>query len=126
MADKSKADSVSQDIRSAAESTLSQAKDAVDGVLKEASRSYDRVDSSVQAAQAGARGINQMIMANAEANLNAAFEFAQELVRANDPREIATLHQDFVKRQTEQLNAQMRDLSATALESVTAAQPKTE
>ena len=39
MADKSKADSVSQDIRSAAESTLSQAKDAVDRVLKEASRS---------------------------------------------------------------------------------------
>jgi Phasin protein len=47
----------------------------------------------------------------AEANVQAAFEFAERLVRAQDLREIASVQQEFLRRQSEQMREQMRALS---------------
>ena len=117
MADKSNPQREPQDIRSVAETTLTKAKEAVDKVMKEASRAYEKFDVSAQAAQAGARDMNQKAIGFAEANVNAAFDFAQKLVRAKDPQEIVALHQTFLKQQGEQFSAQIRELSDTVVES---------
>ena len=120
---------VAQNMRQAAESTLSQAKQAMDRYMREATRMYGAMESSVEAAQSGARDINRKAIDFAETNVKATLDFAQQLVRAKDPREIVQLQQDFLKQQVEQMNGQMRELgqqaTQTAQAASAAARPKT-
>ena len=118
-----------QGVRQAAETTLSQAKQAVDQYIREATRLYGTMEASAEAAQSGAREINRKAIGFAETNVNAAFEFAQQLVRAKDPKEIVQLQQEFLKRQVEQMSGQMKELgqqaTQTAQTATAAARPKT-
>ena len=120
---------VAQNMRQAAESTLSQAKQAMDRYMREATRMYGAMESSVETTQAGARDINRKAIDFAEANVKATLDFAQQLVRAKDPKEIVQLQQDFLKQQVEQMNSQMRELgqqaTQTAQAASAAARPKT-
>jgi phasin len=100
-----------QGVRQAAESTLAQAKQAVDQYIQEASRLYGAMESSMEAAQSGTREINRKAIGFAEKNVNAAFDFAQQLVCAKDPKEIVQLQQEFLKRQVEQMSGQMKELN---------------
>ena len=123
MGDNSKFQGVSDEMRKMAEINIAKAKEAVDEFMKEASGAYEKVDASVQAARSGARDMNQMASEYAEANVNAAFDFAQKLVRARDPQEIVALQQRFLKAQVEQLNKQVRELGGAAIEAAKAARP---
>ena len=118
-----------QNVRQAAETTLSQAKQAVDQYLREATRLYGAAEASAEAAQSGAREINRKAIGFAEKNVNAAFDFAQRLVRAKDPKEIVQLQQEFLKQQVEQMSGQMKELgeqaTQTAQTTTAAARPKT-
>src|SRR3954469_5527871 len=118
-----------QGVRQAAESTLSQAKQAMDRYMREATRMYGAMESSVETTQAGARDINRKAFDFAETNVKATLDFAQQLVRAKDPKEIVQLQQDFLKRQVEQMDGQIRELgqqaSQTAQAASAAARPKT-
>ena len=120
---------VAQNMRQAAESTLCQAKQAMDRYMREATRMYGAMESSVETTQAGARDINRKAIDFAETNVKATLDFAQQLVRAKDPKEIVQLQQDFLKRQVEQMNGQMRELgqqaTQTAQAASAAARPKT-
>ena len=58
---------VPENLRQAAETTLAQAKQAVDQYLQQATNLQEKVESSVQAAQAGARDMNRNVLAAAEA-----------------------------------------------------------
>jgi phasin len=120
---------VAQNMRQAAESTLSQAKQAMDRYIREATRMYGTMESSVETTQTGARDINRKAFDFAETNVKATLDFAQQLVRAKDPKEIVQLQQDFLKRQVEQMNSQMRELgqqaTQTAQAASAAARPKT-
>jgi phasin len=116
-----------QNVRQAAETTLSQAKQAVDQYMREATRLYGAAEASAEAAQSGAREINRKAIGFAETNVNAAFDFAQRLVRAKDPKEIVQLQQEFLKQQVEQMSGQMKELgehaSQTAQSAGAAARP---
>src|SRR4051812_6508684 len=99
---------VAQNMRQAAESTLSQAKQAMDRYMREATRMYGAMEASVETTQAGARDINRKAIDRkaidfAETNVKATLDFAQQLVRAKDPKEIVQLQQDFLKQQVEQM-----------------------
>ena len=72
--------------------------------MREATRLYGAVEASAEAAQSGAREINRKAIGFAEKNVNAAFDFAQRLVRAMDPKEIVQLQQEFLKQQVEQMS----------------------
>ena len=118
-----------QGVRQAAETTLSQARQAVDQYMREATRLYGAMEASADAAQSGTREINRKAIGFAETNVNAAFDFAQQLVRAKDPKEIVQLQQEFLKRQVEQMSSQMKELgeqaTQTAQSAGAAARPKT-
>lgn len=105
---------VPENVRQAAETTLAQARQAIDQYLHQATNLREKVEASVQAAQAGARDINRNVLAAAEANMNATFDFAQQLVRATDPREIATLQQNFLRQQLERMSTQMQEMGGAA------------
>ena len=57
----------------------------------------------------------------AETNVNAAFDFAQQLVRATDPKEIARLQQEFLRRRVEQMSRQMKELGEHATQTAQSA-----
>jgi len=118
-----------QSVRQTAENTLSQARQAVDQYMREATRLYGAVEASAEAAQSGAREINRKAIDFAEKNVNATFDFAQRLVRAKDPKEIVQLQQEFLKQQVEQMSGQMKELgehaTQTAQSATAAARPKT-
>src|SRR3954451_15433177 len=79
---------LSQSVREAAESTLTQARQAVDQYMREAHRLYGAMESSVEATQAGGRGNKPQGNRFAGKDRHATFDFAQQLVRAKDPKEI--------------------------------------
>ena len=99
-----------QGIRQTAENTLSQARQAVDQYMREATRRYGTMEASAEAAQSGTREINRKAIGFAETNVTAAFDFAQQLVRAKDPKEMVQLQQEFLRRQVEQMSNQMKEL----------------
>jgi phasin len=105
---------VPEHVRQAAETTLAQAKQAVDQYLQQATNLREKVEASVQAAQAGARDMNQNVLAAAETNINATFEFAQQLVRAKDPQEMVALQQQFFQQQFERVKSQMQEAGGAA------------
>jgi len=105
---------VPEQVRQAAEATLAQAKQAVDQYLHQMTSLQERIGSSAEAAQSGAHNLNQNVWAAAEANINAALDFAQQLVRANDPQEMAALQQRFFQQQFERINTQMQEFGGTA------------
>jgi phasin family protein len=73
----------------------------------------------VQAAQASAHNMNQNVWAAAEANINATFDFAQQLVRAKDPQEVVALQQKFLQQQFERMKGQMQEIGGTATRTAT-------
>ena len=89
---------VPDNVRQAAESALAQAKKAVDQCMQQATRLQETVGSSAQRAQSGARSVNQKVLAAAEANISATFDFAQRLVHATNAQEIVALQHEFVKQ----------------------------
>src|SRR3954447_20091258 len=95
-----------QAVRQTPENTLSQARQAVDQYMREATRLYGTLEASADRAQSGTREINRKAIGFAETNVNATFDFAQQLVRAKDPKEIVQLQHEFLQRQVEQMSSQ--------------------
>ena len=105
---------VPEHVRQAAEASIAQAKQAVDQCLRQATNFQEKTETSAQSVRAGARAMNQNVLAAAEANIHASFDFAQQLVRAKDPQEIVTLQQKFLQQQLARLQDQMEQMGSTA------------
>ena len=115
---KTNAIGVPEHVRQAAESSIAQAKQAIDQCLRQVTNLQEKVETSAQSVPAGARAMNQTVLAAAEANINASFDFAQQLVRAKDPQEIVTLQQRFLQQQLERLQDQIKQIGSTASRTV--------
>jgi phasin len=109
-----KAIDVPEHVRQAAETSIAQAKQAINQCLGQVTNLQEKVETSAQSVQAGARTMNQTVLAAAEANINASFDFAQQLVRPKDPQEIVTLQQKFLQQQLARLQDQMEQMGSTA------------
>src|SRR3954452_14912175 len=110
-----------QGVRQPDENTLSQARQAVDQYMREATRLYGAIEASADAAQSGTREVNRKAIGFAETNVNATFDFAQQLVRAKDPKQIVQLQQEFLKRQIEQMSSQIEELGEHATQTAQSA-----
>jgi len=97
-------------LRQAAETTIAQAKQAVDQYIRTAADLYEKMESSAEAAQAGARDVKQKTFQFAEANINATFDFAQQLVQARNPQDLVALQQGFLQQQLERLKTQAQEI----------------
>jgi len=124
MDNKFSAEAMSHGMRSAAETTLAKAKEAVDQYMKEATRMFAAAETTAQATQAGARDMTQKAVSHAEANIAAAFDFAAQLIKAKDPQEFLKLQQAFAKQQAEKLGTQMRELGTAVADVAAKAQGK--
>jgi len=101
------------EMRSFAEKSVAQAKQAFDGFLAAAQQAISRVEGQTAAAQAGATDMSRKAMAFAGQNMAASFAFAQKLALARDMEEVMRLQADFLKAQLQAFGEQAKELGAT-------------
>ena len=105
---------MSQQMRETAQKSLDQARKAVDEVMSAAQRTAATVEGSAQALQQSAAEMNRKAVGFTEANVEAAFAFADRLVKAQNTQDIASIGQEFIRSQVEAFNQQMRELGDAA------------
>lgn len=115
---------VPPEMRSFAEQSVEQARKAFDSFFQATQRAVSDFGGQAAAAQAGARDIQQKAVGYSERNIAASFDFAQKLLRAANPEDVARLHADHVKSQIAALTEQAAELGRTATVAMKPAKPQ--
>ncbi|MBO6755121.1 MAG: phasin [Roseibium sp.] len=105
---------VPEQMRDFAEKSVDQAKKAFDDFMSVTQKAVANAEESASAVQSGASDVNRKGLTFAEEHMDAAFKFAQAMVKAKDMEEMMTLQQDYMRRQMEALGEQARDITNTA------------
>jgi phasin len=113
------------EVRAFVEQSVSQARNAFDGIVKAANQAVSQWQGQAEAARAGASEIAHKSMGYVEHNMSSTFEFAQKLMHAKDPTEVMRLQSEFLAQQMKTLTAQAQDLGQSAAKIVMdSAKPK--
>jgi phasin len=100
---------IPQEMRSMAETSFKQARDAFEKFLTDAQAAAGSIEERGESMRAGAKDIGAKAFAFAEQNVQTSLDYAQSLVHAKDLSEVMRLHSDYVQ-------AQMRALAEQASE----------
>ncbi len=103
------------EMRSMAEQSMQQARQAFDSFVNAANEAASRFEDQRATAQAGAKDMSQRIMSFAEENVVNSFDYAQHLLRATDVAEMMKVHADYVQRQIKLLGEQAKELGESAM-----------
>ncbi len=101
---------IPNEMREFAEKSVDQARKAFDGFFSAAQKAAEQVHGSAETARASTTDATAKVITQAEANVTAAFDLAQKLVRAKDINEVMALQGDFLKSQMASFQNQMKDL----------------
>jgi phasin len=102
------------EMRTFAEKSVEQARQAFDSFMTAAQAAANSADKQASGARTGARQLGELAVGFAERNIASSFEFAQKLVRAKDSDEVLALQADYVKGQMAALNEQASELGKRA------------
>lgn len=100
------------EIRDFAEKSVEQARKAFEGFAGAAQKALSAVDASAIPFTGPAKDVGTTALAHAEANVKAAFDLAQKLVKAKDVQEVLQLQSDFAKDQFAAFQEQTKELGA--------------
>jgi phasin len=101
---------VPPELRTFAERSVEQARQAFDGFISAAHHAMSTFEGQAETARKGARDVTEKAMTFAERNMTSAFAFAHDLVRARDLQEVLRLQADYIRHQMEALTEQAREL----------------
>ncbi|MTI43319.1 phasin [Roseibium hamelinense] len=101
-------------MRDFAEKSVDQARKAFDDFMDVTQKAVSTAEGSATAMQTGATDVNRKALSFAEEHVDAAFKFAQDIVKAKDIESMMKLQQDYLRQQMESLGEQARDISETA------------
>lgn len=101
---------VPPEMRTFAEKSVEQARQAFDGFISAAHHAMSAFEGQAETARKGARDVSEKAMTFAERNMASAFAFAHDLVRARDLQEVLRLQADYIRHQMEALTEQAREL----------------
>lgn len=105
---------IPEQMRDFAEKSVDQARKAFDDFMNVTQQAVSKMEDSATVVQSSADDVNRKTLSYAEEQVDAAFKFAQNMVRAKDMEEVMQLQQNFLRQQMENLGEQARDLSDTA------------
>ncbi len=106
----SKGYEVPPEMRDFAERSVAQARKAFEGFMGAVQKTAGSVDTASIPGLSGAKDISLKAVSFAETNVNAAFDFAERLVRANDLQEVLAIQTDYVKAQLAAIQSQTKEL----------------
>ncbi|MBI1868399.1 MAG: phasin [Methylocystis sp.] len=110
---------IPNEVREFADKSVDQARKAFEGFAGAARKAINSVDATTANLQSGAKDVGAKAIANAEANVKAAFDHAQQLVRAKDVHEVLHLQSEYVKAQIAAIQEQAKELGAALKKTVT-------
>jgi phasin len=99
------------EVRAFAEKSVQQAKLAFDSFISATQKAVSTAENHAANVRTGAKDAGELAMRLAERNIAASFDFAQRLLHAKDPQEVARLHAEYVKTQIAALTDQAKELS---------------
>ena len=105
---------VPEEMRTMAERSLTQTRQALDSFLGAARRTAETMEQTTEKVQAGAKDMAQKTFSSAEQNIRATLDYAERLVRAKDLQEAARIQSEFVRTQAESMQAQMKEFGSAA------------
>src|SRR3954451_23275048 len=105
---------VPEEMRTMAERSVTQARQAVESFLQAAQRTAETMEQTTDKVQAGAKGMAQRTLSSAEQNIRTSLDYAERLVRAKDLQEAAQIQSEFVRTQSEAMQAQMKEFGSAA------------
>jgi len=101
------------EMRSFAEKSVEQARQAFDGFISAAHQAVNAFEGQSETARKGAKEVTEKALSFTEQNIASAFELAQQLMRAKDVQEVLRLQGEYFQRQMAVLSEQARELGAT-------------
>src|SRR4051794_37053626 len=105
---------VPEEMRTMAEKSLEQARQALESFLQAARRTAETMEQTTDKVQAGAKVMAQRTLSLAEQNIRTSLDYAERLVRAKDLQEAAQIQSEFVRTQSEAMQAQMKEFGSAA------------
>ena len=113
---------IPSEMRDMAERSVEQARKAFEGFVGAAQKAAGTLHGATSNFQSGAIDVSSKTMSFAEANVRAAFDHAQKLVKAKDMQEVMALQSEYVKSQIAALQDQAKEIGSIVQQ---AAKPKT-
>ena len=98
------------EMRTFAERSVEQARQAFEGFISAAHNAVNAFEGQAESARRGARDVTDKAMEFASQNIANSFEFAQQLVHAQNVQDVLRLQEDYIKTQMQVLGEQAREL----------------
>jgi len=116
---------IPQEMRSMAETSFKQARDAFEKFLSGAQAAAGSIEERGESMRAGARDISAKAIGFAERNVQASLDYAESLVHAKDLSEVMRLHSEYVQAQMRALAEQAGEMGqAVSRAAMEATKPK--
>lgn len=103
---------IPSEMRDFAEKSVEQARKAFEGFVGAAQKAATVADDATGNAQATAKNMGAKVFGYAEANVSAAFDHAQKLVRAKDAQEALNLQAEYIRSQMTAIQTQAKEIGA--------------
>jgi phasin len=117
---------IPKEMRSMAESSFEQARNAFEKFLAGAQQTAGAIEEKGATVRAGAKEISSKAIAYAEKNVQSSLDYAQSLLHAKDLSDVMRLHSEYVQSQMRSLAEQASDMGqAVSRAAMEAAKPKT-
>jgi phasin len=116
---------IPKEMRSMAEASFGQARQAFEKFLAGAQQTAGSIEERGATVRAGAKDIGAKAISYAEKNVQASLDYAQSLLHAKDLTEIMRLHSEYVQAQMRSLAEQASEMGQIASRAaIEAARPK--
>lgn len=109
---------VPAEVREFAEKTVDQARKAFDSFVAAAQKATAQSEAAAENLTAGAKEVSSKAIGFAEANVKAAFDLAEKLVQAKDPKEILAIQSEYLKNQVATVQEQAKILGEAVKKAV--------
>jgi phasin len=107
------------EVREFAEKTVDQARKAFDGYVAAAQKAAAQTEAAAENVTAQAKDVGFKAISFAEANVKAAFDLAENLIRAKDPKEILAIQSEYLKAQIAAVQEQAKALGEAVKAAIT-------
>jgi phasin len=116
---------IPKEMRSMAEASFDQARQAFEKILASAQQTAGTIEERGATVRAGAKDIGAKAIAYAEKNVQSSLDYAQSLLHAKDLTEVMRLHSEYVQAQMRALAEQASEMGQTVSRAaMEAAKPK--
>ncbi len=112
------------EVREFAEKSVDQARKAFDSYVAAAQKATAQSEAAASTLASSAKDLNSKAIGFVETNVKAAFDLAEKLVQAKDPKEFLAIQSEFLKNQLASVQEQAKALGEAVKKAVTPTETK--